>query len=132
MYLFSLRFFSLLVVAVVAVVVFLVVVVATENAASQAVALLAEMPSRHVTPDVVCFGAAIGALSEGAGTQNRSAWGAKSGDRGKKHEGGAADAGGDGDGAGAVAAKRGPPVATTRAHEKAVALIQEMRRSGPR
>lgn len=88
------------------------------------------MPSRHVTPDVVCFGAAISALSEGAGTQNRSAWGAKSEDGGKKHQGGDGD--GDGIGAGAAAAKRGPPVVTTRAHEKAVALIQEMRRAGPR
>lgn len=44
----------------------------------QAVALLAEMPSRRVRPDVVCFGAAIAALAEVAGTQNRSSWGRKS------------------------------------------------------
>lgn len=103
----------------------------TPATTTQAVALLAEMPSRHVKPDVVCFGAAISALSEGAGTQNRSAWGAKSGDRAKKHEDGA-DGDGNGDGAGGAVAKREAPVATTRAHEKAVALIQEMRRAGPR
>ena len=95
-------------------------------------ALLAEMPSRRVTPDVVCFGAAIGALSEGAGTQNRSAWGAKAGGGSKKQEGGDGDGDGDGAGVGAAVAKRAPPVATTRAHEKAVALVQEMRRAGPR
>lgn len=44
----------------------------------QAVALLAEMPTRRVKPDVVCFGAAIAALAEVAGTQNRSSWGRKS------------------------------------------------------
>lgn len=43
----------------------------------QAVALLAEMPTRRVTPDVVCFGAAIAALGEVAGTQNKSSWGKK-------------------------------------------------------
>lgn len=73
----------------------------------QAVALLSEMPSRGIKPDVVCYGATITALSEVAGTQNRIAWGARAGARGQGGE-------------------------STRAHEKAVALIQQMRRKGPR
>lgn len=67
-------------------------------------ALLSEMPLKGVEPDVVCYGATITALSEVAGTQNRIAWGARG-------QGGEESA---------------------RAHEKAVALIQQMRRKGPR
>lgn len=48
----------------------------------QAVALLAEMPTRRVKPDVVCFGAAIFALGEVAGTQNQSTWGRKEANEG--------------------------------------------------
>lgn len=53
--------------------------------------LLAEMPTRRVKPDVVCFGAAIAALQEVAGTQNRSTWGVKSPDQ---HGGGSGGEGG--------------------------------------
>lgn len=57
---------------------------------AQAVALLAEMPTRRVKPDVVCFGAAIGALKEVAGTQNRSTWGVKDSDQNGGGSGGEA------------------------------------------
>lgn len=88
----------------------------------QAVALLGEMPSRHVIPDVVCFGAAISALGEVAAGKSTSAWGAKrdtatrvTDSEDQSERGGGAKA-----------------VVPTRPHEKAVALIQQMRRDGPR
>lgn len=84
------------------------------------------MSSRHVTPDVVCYGAAISALSEVAATQNTSAWGGKSDrDRGRGSDEGVNDGNAAGD------ARRGD-IAATRPHEKAVALIGQMRRDGPR
>ena len=78
-------------------------------------ALLSEMPSRGVQPDVVCYGAAIAALSEAAGTQNQISWGSKT------------DQGGDGSGRAGKGAEK-----SMRAHEKAVTFIQHMRRNGPR
>ncbi|CAM9710806.1 unnamed protein product, partial [Ectocarpus sp. 8 AP-2014] len=89
----------------------------------EAVALLTEMPTRRVKPDVVCFGSAIFALGEVAGTQNRSTWGRKGANEG----GGSSGGGGDMPMAAAVADPK-----PTRAHEKALELIQEMRREGPR
>eukprot|EP00752_Nemacystus_decipiens_P001374 g1362.t1 len=89
----------------------------------EAVALLAEMPTRRVKPDVVCFGAAIAALAEVAGTQNRSSWGRKSAPGQHDH--------GDGQGGEKPISAATPDAKPTRAHEKALALIEEMRREGP-
>lgn len=104
----------------------------------KAVALLEQMGERCIQPDEVCYGATIAALSEVAGKQTRSTWGAgtkeatpvqagpKETSWGSKREGGAvthADrAPGEHDG----------DIVPTRAHEKAVALIERMRRDGPR
>lgn len=91
----------------------------------QAVALLGEMPSRHVKPDVVCFGAAISALGEVAAGKSTSTWGAKR-DTATRETGETDSDDQSVKGGGAKA------VVPTRPHEKAIALIQQMRRDGPR
>lgn len=87
------------------------------------------MPSRRVEPDVVCFGAAISALSEVAAGQSTSTWGEKKRDTATRET---EDGGQHASEGGAVAGGGGKAVLPTRAHEKAVALIQQMRRDGPR
>lgn len=112
----------------------------------KAVALLEQMGERRIQPDEVCYGATIAALSEAAGTQTRSTWGASGpaaskvvapprGTSWASAEG--EDRGDDGTattaGAGAaVSGGKDGSVVPTRAHEKALALMEQMRRDGPR
>lgn len=102
------------------------------------------MVERRIEPDEVCYGATIAALSEAAGTQTRSTWGAGGqaaakivvAPRGTSWASAEGESRDDEDSAStlgaAVSGRNGQRITPTRAHEKAVALIEQMRRDGPR
>ncbi|CAM9840682.1 unnamed protein product, partial [Choristocarpus tenellus] len=94
----------------------------------EAVLLLAEMPTKRLLPDEVCYGAAIAALSDAASSDAVSAWGGEHSQR----WGGDSDEVDDGwDGVEAAAAD-GKGGVMMRAHEKCLSLIQEMKENSPR